>query len=183
MIKSYYQQKFPKLNVDKQYYLREQSLQDAQDFFRYYTDEEVGKYILATKPKTIAEASAEITYCRNLFYQQQGIYWTLARHDNNQMVGAIGLYINNHHHRAELCYDLDRQYWRQGLMHKALGIVLRHSFRNIGLSRVEAITVQANVASIKILEKLGFAHEGTLRHYRWFQNASHDIEIYSLISP
>lgn len=177
MINDFYNQKFPILDLDDQYILREQTAEDTHAFFEYYTDPEVAKYILATNPKTIQEAYSEVIYCRNLFYQKQGIYWTLARKDNNKMIGAVGLYINNHHHRAEICYDLSRAYWRQGLMSKAILRILHFCFEQIGINRVEALTMKENAASINILLKLGFEREGSLHNYRYFQGRSHDVEM------
>src|SRR3989338_11363498 len=92
MITTFYQQPFPTIDLDDQYALREQTLEDTEAFFRYYTDPEVGQYILATKPATLLEASKEVQYCRNLFYSKQGIYWTIAKKNDNRMIGAIGLY-------------------------------------------------------------------------------------------
>ena len=70
---NFYQSPFPTLDLDDQFILREQTLEDTEAFFRYYTDPEVGKYILATKPATLLDASREVQYCRNLFYTKQGI--------------------------------------------------------------------------------------------------------------
>lgn len=76
---NFYQNPFPTLDLDEHYILREQTLEDTEAFFRYYTDPEVGKYILATKPATLLDASREVQYCRNLFYTKQGVYWTIAK--------------------------------------------------------------------------------------------------------
>lgn len=179
MINDLYHLKFPTFDVDENFILREHISEDAEAFFAYYTDPEVARYILATNPKTLAEAAAEINYCRSLFTYKRGIYWTLARKSDNYMIGAIGLYINNQHFRAEICYDLSRQYWNQGLMTKALKRVLDFSFEQ-GLTRIEAITLQQNVASMTLLEKLGFVHEGCLKNYRFHAGRSHDVEMFGL---
>ena len=57
---NFYQSPFPTLDLDDQFILREQTLEDTEAFFRYYTDPEVGKYILATKPATLLDASREV---------------------------------------------------------------------------------------------------------------------------
>ncbi len=178
MITSFYNQAFPKLDVGSDYLLREQTSEDAAGFLSYYTDPEVVKHILATQPTNIAEALSDIQYCRNLFHQKRGIYWSLVRKADNQILGAVGIYINNQHHRAEICYDLAKPYWQQGIMTAALKQVLQFTIRYIGAYRLEALTLKENIPSIKVLEKLGFEHEGTLRNYRYFRGASHDVELY-----
>lgn len=180
MIDDFYKQPFPILDLDDNFYLREQCLSDTAAFFEYYTDPKVAQYILASNPKNHAEASTEIQYCRDLFYQRHGIYWTIARKDNDRMIGAIGLYINNFHHRAEICYDLSRAYWRQGIMTRVIHRVLMYAFLHIGVNRMEALTMKENIASMGVLEKNGFAHEGQLRNYRYFQGRSHDVEMFGL---
>src|SRR3990167_3283364 len=147
MMSNIYQQPFPTIDLDDQYVLREQTLEDTEAFFRYYTDPEVGKYILAAKPATLLEASKEVQYCRNLFYSKQGVYWTIARKSDNHMVGAIGLYMNNTHHRGEITYDLSRDYWRKGIMRKTINAIVKHAFNEMKLLRIEAVTRFENTAS------------------------------------
>ena len=180
MINTLYNEKFPTLPIDENFTLREQMIEDSDAFFAYYTDPMVARYILASNPKNLAEASAEIHYCRSLFTYKRGIYWTLARKTDNYMIGAIGLYINNQHRRAEICYDLSREYWNQGIMSKALQRVVKFCFERIGLTRIEAITLKENIASIAILEKIGFTHEGCLQNYRYHNGRSHDIEMFAI---
>ena len=177
---NFYQEPFPTIDLDDQYILREQSLEDTEAFFRYYTDPEVGQYILATKPATLLEASKEVQYCRNLFYSKQGIYWTIAKKSDNQMIGAVGLYANTMHHRAEITYDLSRDYWRQGIMLKTIQAVVDYALKHMKLMRVEAVTRHENIASMSLLKKAGFVYEGKLSKYRYYNNRAWDIEMFAI---
>jgi len=184
MIDAFYNRAFPTLEVDDQYILREQEIKDTEAFFHYYSQAYDGRYIFANKPRNISEASAEIHYCRSLFRYRRGIYWTLARKADDVMIGAIGMHINNQHHRAEICYDLDPKYWCQGITTRAMQKVIDHCFLpNVGMQRIEAITVPENIASVAVLKKLDFEFEGKLRRYRYFDGKSHDIVMYSIINP
>ncbi len=180
MINGFYEEKFPILDVNEDFFLREQMIEDTEAFFEYYTDPEVARYILASNPKNLTEASAEIHYCRNLFKYKRGIYWTLARKEDDRMIGAIGLYINNQHYRGEICYDLSRRHWNKGIMSKALNRVIDFCFKQIHMQRIEAVTLKENTASTSLLEKLGFIREGCLKNYRYFNGKSHDIEMFAL---
>ncbi len=180
MIYEIYQKPFPVLIIDENYVLREQADEDTAAFYEYYSkDPDVTRYILATVPTSLEEAHAEIQYCRNLFYHKRGIYWTLARRDNNQIIGSVGLYMNNHHHRAEICYDLAKAYWRKGIMDKVLRKVIDFSFEKLSVHRMEALTLKENIASIGILLKLGFVREGALRKYRYFKDVPRDVELFA----
>ncbi|AAO90053.1 GNAT family N-acetyltransferase [Coxiella burnetii] len=180
MLNAFYSSKFPILNVDDTFFLREQMIKDVEAFFEYYADPDVAHYILASNPRNLAEAAAEITYCHDLFKYRRGIYWTLARKEDDRMIGAIGLYINNQHYRAEICYDLSKHYWNQGIMTKALQVVVDFCFSRIALNRIEAVTLKENAASIAMLKKAGFAHEGSLKNYRYYKGRSHDIEMFAI---
>lgn len=180
MITAIYNYPFPTLTIDDEYTLREQSIEDTPAFFEYYTDPLVARYILAKIPSSLKEAQEEMEYCKKLFQYRQGIYWTIARKYDNKMIGAVGLYINNHHHRAEICYDLHKDYWGKGIMYKAMIKVIEYMFRYGGIHRFEAITVKENTASVNILNRLGFVFEGSLRNYRYFNNKPHDIEMYAI---
>lgn len=182
MLSNFYEKAFPVLDLDDQYILREQTQEDTENFFRYYTNPEVGKYILASKPATLLEASKEIQYCRNLFYTKQGIYWAIAKKSDNQMIGAIGFYMNNTHHRAEITYDLAHEYWRQGITLKAIHAVVQYALTNMNVSRIEAVTRHENTASMELLKKAGFAHEGTLKNYRFYNGRAWDIEMFAITS-
>ncbi|OGT51809.1 MAG: GNAT family N-acetyltransferase [Gammaproteobacteria bacterium RIFCSPHIGHO2_12_FULL_42_13] len=183
MLNTIFQQPFPILDLNDQYILREQSLEDTEAFFQYYTDPEVGKYILASKPATLMDATRELQYCRNLFYTKQGIYWTIAKKSNNQMIGAIGLYTNAMHYRAEITYDLSREYWRKGIMKRAIECVVHFAFEKMKLLRIEAVTRQENEASSAILKQAGFTFEGVLKNYRFYDNKAWDIEMFAITPP
>ncbi len=180
MIRDFYNQPFPTLEIDDEIYLREQRISDTDDFFKYYSDPEVGKHILATNPTTPEEAKQEIEYCRKVFEQKRGIYWTIATKSDDRMIGAVGLYINNFHHRAELCYDLSQEYWRKKVMSRAINRVLSYAFLYMGIHRMEAVTTPHNDASIGLLERLGFDREGQLKNYRFYQGKTHNIEMFGM---
>lgn len=180
MITAIYNYPFPVFTINDDFILREQTLEDVEPFFDYYSDADVANYILAKTPQTLKDAKEEIEYCKKLFKHRLGIYWAIARKSDNKMIGAIGLYINNHHHRAEISYDLNKAFWRKGIMTKAMNIVMEHMFRYGGLHRIEAVTIKENDASTQLLEKLGFHREGTLSNYRYYNNKPHNVEIFAI---
>lgn len=179
MNRDFYHNPFPILEMDDGHYLREQSLNDTSAFYEYYSAPEVSRYILANIPKNLTDAMNEIHYCRNLFYQKSGVYWSIARKSDDRMIGAVGLYIHPHHNRAEICYDLHKDFWRQGIMKRAMRTVMNFAFEKLKLDRIEAVTIKENIASISILNSLGYLHEGTLHNYRQHNDKAHDIELFA----
>lgn len=174
---------FPLLDIDDNFYLREQKYSDAEDFYNYIAKPEVKQYILSTIPKTLDEAKEEIIYWIDLFYRKTGIYWAIANKETNQMIGAIGFHdLNYFNNRAEISYDLDLDHWGQGIMSKAMNTILKYGFEIMGIERIQASTIKVNLASIKILERNGFNFDGTLRNFRLHKGKYYNIEMYSKLS-
>lgn len=181
MLENFFSNPFPTLDISQTLYLREQRLTDAPDFFEYYANPAVSEQILASTPNTVAEAEAEIQFCRNLFPLKKGAFWSVCLKKTDQMIGSIGFYANLTHNRLEVSYELSEVYWRQGIMSQALNTFNKFAFESIGVSRIEAIILPNNVASAALLSKIGFHFEGLLKHYKWFDGKAHDIHIYSKI--
>lgn len=65
--------------------------------------------------------------------------------------------------KASISYGVARAYRGRGLATGAVTLVSNYALTTLGLVRVEAVCRSFNTASARVLEKSGFAHEGTLR--------------------
>lgn len=172
---------FPTIDLGD-YILREKTDQDVEDFFNYYSDPEVNKYIMCEIPQNIEDARRELYYWRNIFYHNDGIYFAIARKDTNQLIGSIGLTSHNfYHNRIELSYDLAKEYWRQGVTFKAIAAVVKYGFENLKINRIEAFTATANIPSNNLLIKSGFTLEGALRQHRYHKGNYVDAYSFSIL--
>lgn len=86
------------------------------------------------------------------------------------------------HSHAELVYDLDRPFWGRGLMRAATQQVLSWAFHTAGFHRVHAFVMTSNAPSLRLLETLGFANEGVLRHFRIARGIPRDFHVYARFS-
>jgi [ribosomal protein S5]-alanine N-acetyltransferase len=83
--------------------------------------------------------------------------------------------------RIELGYVLGRAHWGQGLMREALQAVCGHLFGALGLRRIEAEVNPANQASCRLLTRVGFTLEGTLRQ-RWVgKGVAYDTHVFGCL--
>ncbi|HRD75154.1 MAG TPA: GNAT family protein [Hyphomicrobiaceae bacterium] len=62
-------------------------------------------------------------------------------------------------------YWLGTRHWRHGHMSAALGTFVTYCFEELRLHRIEAACLPTNVASIRVLERTQFRHEGLARSY------------------
>jgi ribosomal-protein-alanine N-acetyltransferase len=108
--------------------------------------------------------------------------WALAD-ANDRLIGTCG-YSNWSlpHSHAELVYDLSPPFWGRGLMRTAARQVISWAFHTAGFNRVHAFVMTSNAPSIRLLEKLGFSHEGTLRQFRVARGIPRDFHVYALLS-
>jgi len=65
---------------------------------------------------------------------------------------------------------------------EALRLILGYAFDNVGMERVTAETLEINVPSQRIFEKLGFALEGRERKAMYFRGQRYDNLRYGLLA-
>jgi [ribosomal protein S5]-alanine N-acetyltransferase len=80
-----------------------------------------------------------------------------------------------------LGYWIGAPYARQGYMTAAVHAVIPFVFDSLELHRLEAACLLANTASIRLLEKTGFAHEGLARRYLRINGVWQDHLLYGLL--
>jgi ribosomal-protein-alanine N-acetyltransferase len=79
-------------------------------------------------------------------------------------------------------YNVARPHWGRGIATEAVGAVLRYGFETLKLQRVFATTDARNLASIRVMQKLGMAHEGTLRRHRYYRGEWADEVYYGILA-
>jgi RimJ/RimL family protein N-acetyltransferase len=82
---------------------------------------------------------------------------------------------------ASLGYCFADAAWGHGYATEAARGLLRWAFDTLDLNRVQAQTDTRNVASARVLEKLGFVREGTLREDCVVNGEVSDSWVYGLI--
>ena len=174
-------EKFPIFDLGK-YILREHNDEDHKEFFKYYSQEIVNQYILAEIPKTPEEARQDLYYWRNMFYTNNGIYFTIADKKTDLMVGTIGIGgYNRYNSRIEISYDISKDYWRQGITYAATKTLIKYTFEVLKINRIEAVTSIYNEASVRLLEKCGLVYEGRLRQHRLHKGKYVDVYSFSIL--
>ena len=81
-----------------------------------------------------------------------------------QFIGLIALIIGKPNYKtAEVWYKIHLDYWKKGYTIEALTKLIDFGFNDLRLHRIEAGCAVENVASIKVLEKVGMTREGMKR--------------------
>ncbi|MEH2085036.1 MAG: GNAT family protein [Nostoc sp.] len=172
---------FPQLET-KRLLLRETTLQDAEAIFALFSDPSVTQFHDLDTFTSIKQAITVIGRRAKRFEQGEGIRWGITRKQDNVLIGSCGFTWNPQEHSAEVGYELASTFWRQGIMTEAVSTILQFGFQKMGLRFVVAQVMLDNIASKKLLEKLGFHSQGVLKQYGFFKGQYHDLEQFLLKS-
>ena len=71
------------------------------------------------------------------------------------LIGQCFLLTRDEKRQGEIGFVLNRHYWGCGYMTEAARAVLQYGFQRLNLHRIYATCRPANVASTRVLEKLG----------------------------
>lgn len=140
---------------------------DLGNLFALFAEPEVARFW--PWPAFVAPAQAEtlLSDIRAGFTDRRLLQWGVVRRDDDRVIGTCLLAaVDRVHRRAEIGFALARPLWGSGLMIDAVGRLIDFAFGLLGFTRLEADVDPRNLASLRLLERLGFRREGLLRD-RW----------------
>lgn len=163
--------------------LRRPKLSDAEAIFEYASDPEVGRYA-DWKTQTDIEPIIGLLHERKKRWESGlEFYWVITLPEEDRAIGGISCNVDGH--AAEFGYLLHRRYWGNGLATEASRAVVDWLFSMPSIWRVWATCDTENIASMRVLEKVGLEREGILRRWAVRSNISsnepRDAFIYSKV--
>jgi RimJ/RimL family protein N-acetyltransferase len=137
---------------------------DADALFALHSSASVMRYWDAPPWSERGRVDRFIAACLQMADEGSGTRLAIDRVSDGAFIGWCGLTRWNPDYRsASLGYCLDDEAWGHGYATEAARALLLWAFDALDLNRVQAETDTRNVASARVLEKLGFVREGTLR--------------------
>lgn len=102
--------------------------------------------------------------------------------ESNQLLGMTG-FVRwwPKHFRAEIGYGINKAFEGKGYTTEATMPLIEYGFNQLGLKRIEALTGPENIASQKIINKLGMQEEGFLRNHYVIDGIAHHSIMYSIL--
>jgi RimJ/RimL family protein N-acetyltransferase len=99
-----------------------------------------------------------------------------------EVIGIVRLSFECDHRIAVLGYGVHKRHWGKGLSEEGARSIVDHAFVYYEhLRRIRAQTDLRNARSIRVLEKLGFTHEGTLRANTFEKGEFVDEAVFGLL--
>lgn len=146
-----------------------------------FGDEEITRYTHIETFNAESSARRYLEWTRERFKEEIGIHWGITLKGHTELIGTICFNFYTPHERGNVGYDLLKAYWRQGYASEALYAVLCYGFQELNINRMEAEVMEGNLASARLLEKMGFQKEGLLRHWMYKEDRPYNVWVYSLL--
>jgi RimJ/RimL family protein N-acetyltransferase len=157
----------------RQVVLRDVQRADMENKVRWFNDPQVNKTLLLEDKldlqrtlKWFDEHARDDSRKEFIVESKQG-----------ESIGITGLlHINRRHGTAE-CYCIigEKAYWGKGIGTEVHKLLVDWGFKNLGLNKIWADIRAENIAIIKVIERLGFKVEGTLRQERIIDGKRIDV--------
>ncbi|WP_404286014.1 GNAT family N-acetyltransferase [Glutamicibacter arilaitensis] len=155
---------------------------DAEDLFALQSNAEVLCYWDSPPWTDRSSIKRFMEECRKMAEEGSGARVAIERAADQAFIGWCTLNSWNPDFRsASLGYCLNEAAWGNGYATEAADVLLRWAFGALDLNRVQSEADTRNVASARVLEKLGFILEGTLREDCIVNGVVSDSWVYGLL--
>ena len=162
--------------------LRRLTNDDFEEVIALRGNPETMKFIPRPLVKTKEDALEHLRMMEEKIINNTGINWGITIKGNLKIIGIIGHYkIQPENHRSEIGYMMLPEFNGKGYMSEAIKAVLVYGFDQLNLHSVEAVIDPDNVASEKILQKIGFVKEAHILENELWEGKFWDSVIYSLL--
>lgn len=122
------------------------------------------KYIGDRKVHTVAQTEKYIRdRCISQYNRLAYGNFVVIRKSDNTKIGTVGIYDRPGLEGVDLGFAFLPAFENQGYGYEASKKVLDLAFSDFGIKEIKAITLPTNIASIKLIEKLGLHYVGPTR--------------------
>ena len=146
--------------------LRPLTAADLENLYRQvYSDADVTLYLPGGEPRTWEATDQTLqTYMAHETDYGYGIKAVVDK-NGGEFLGICGLYTLKDEGAVEIAYAFGKAHWGKGYATEAARAALRYGLETIGLEQLIALAVAENIASQRVMQKIGMRHEGITEHY------------------
>lgn len=165
--------------------LRRVRATDAEELWRRRNDPDVARHQGWTLPYPRARAEALVATVAGAERPAVEDWWMITVSDRSDRVvhGDLAVHLASDGHTAEIGYTFARTSWGHGYAVEAVAALVRWLVEDFDVHRVTAMTHPENLASARVLERVGMTFEGRTRHSYWVGDDVSDDLVYGTIRP
>jgi RimJ/RimL family protein N-acetyltransferase len=140
--------------------LREMLVSDAEALFEMDSNPKVHQYLWNKPLKNSSEVQSYIESVKNQYLENNIGRFVVVLKETNELIGWAGLkynteMVNNKIHFYDIGYRLNERFWGKGYASEASFAWLNYGFNVMKIKVMEAAAHSDNIASNKILLKIG----------------------------
>ena len=171
---------FPTLTTDR-LILRKLTKNDAQSLYEYCSSSRAAQYSLWTPHSSVSETKSFLKYLVHSAHRGEYMTWGIVLKSSGELIGTCGYtYTDDDFKIAELGYGIKEKHYGNGYATEAMKAVIDYGFCTVGFVRQYAKVMVGNTPSVKLLERLGFIHEGNLKKGIIAKDKATDVSIYAM---
>ena len=161
----------------------------AQAILDYHTRNR--DFLKPTSPSAVSDFFTEAYWQRRIWQarqdweNQKSALFVLTEKQGEAVIGSVNFnqMIKGVMQSCFLGYSLDQDFQSKGYMTEALTSLIEHIFADWELHRIQANYLPSNMASARVLEKLGFEKEGYAKNYLRINGQWQDHVLTAKINP
>ena len=111
-------------------------------------------------------------------------YWAIVEKVSGKVIGEIYADdFSNRNNRCEVSWKIGSRFWSLGYTTEAAQTVLQFLLKEVGVHRIQAKCCVKNIASERVMQKLGMQKESILKDYFLGKDGHYeDVVMYSLLN-
>jgi len=145
--------------------LRDLRINDQNDIFEYAQKPVISQYTLWEPHQSLEDSTDYIkNYAEEYYKEGTPEPLGIELKENGKMIGCVGCFwVSKKNKMMELAYVISDSHWGKGIMAEASNALIDYCFKLYGIERMQCRCKEENLASFRVMEKLGMRYEGTLR--------------------
>ena len=164
--------------------LREYTFEDWPAVNAYTSDPQVVQF-MAFGPTTPEQTREHLQWAIEAGAQQPRLLYEFAvvLRAEQRVIGTATLQVDSRERRqANFSYLFHHDYWGHGFATEAMHCLIHFGFTELHLHRIADDCDARNLASARVMEKLGMRREGHLRETIWKDGRWYDEYIYAILA-
>ena len=172
---------FPELETER-LVLKKLRRIDLHTIVKYASDKDISKYTLNIPyPYATKDAIWWIKFSEHSFEDNTRYIFGIFFKETDKFIGGIDIQVPDKNMKANLGYWIAKQFWNKGIMTEALKRILKFGFEELKINKIYALHLIENVASGKVMQKVGMVKEGVFADHNYSKGKFRTVVQYRML--
>ena len=145
--------------------LRPFTMSDVDALYQILQEQDILRYFPSSKPPPRERVEQLISSQLKHWEEHKLGWWAVEPRFSRKLTGWCGLQYLPETEETEVGFLLSNSFWGQGFATEAAKASLRYGFEDLGLKHIVGITHPQNIASQRVLRKLGMSFTVKTRYF------------------